>query len=274
VKHTLMKTVTRYFGGGFTSVQSVVFCWLLVGTMFLTACGYVAVAGNLLPDEFSWMASVILFLSCAVALMSEMRAHSRPGAVLVFLGITASCFVLEYAGMTTGFPFGDYHYTDALGFRLLGVPVAIAAAWYTTVISTRRIAQRSGMSPLSTAVVAGLLTLAFDIVLEPMASDIKRYWIWESGSVPVQNYVAWFLVSAGLVYLLETVDGIRRPAASDSMFNVGVLLFGLQFGLFALTNAVHGHLVEIGISVSIVGAIRLLHMIRSPRTAREMRITR
>jgi putative membrane protein len=52
---------------------------------------------------------------------------------------------------------------------------------------------------------AGLLALAFDFILEPVATELN-YWSWEEGNIPVQNYIAWFVIgtfSAVLFILLK-----------------------------------------------------------------------
>lgn len=44
--------------------------------------------------------------------------------------LMASWFI-EYWGVTTGFPFGDYRYTGILAPHIGGVPLAIMFAWFT-----------------------------------------------------------------------------------------------------------------------------------------------
>jgi uncharacterized membrane protein len=51
---------------------------------------------------------------------------------LLLLGLTFSISLLfECVGVATGWIFGDYHYTDKLGYKFLGlVPLLIPVAWF------------------------------------------------------------------------------------------------------------------------------------------------
>lgn len=214
--------------------------FLLTG--FLSVCGFAFVAGGLLPDEFAWTASVIIILHGIVTFISELRARNFARNVLLFLVLAGGTFAIEYAGVTTGYPFGAYTYTTTLSPLFFGVPVAIGFAWYSTIMNTRRIAEWiHGTAPLlQIAFTAALLTLALDIALEPMASTINLYWLWNDGAVPVQNYMSWFLIGfVGVAGILAM--GERVPAArSIPMQKVALTLYALQLMLFIITDLVHG----------------------------------
>ncbi|GII82006.1 hypothetical protein Sru01_69880 [Sphaerisporangium rufum] len=54
----------------------------------------------------------------------DVRARWYAAAGAVLLGYAA-----EWVGIRTGFPFGEYRYTDVLWPQLGGVPVIVALAW-------------------------------------------------------------------------------------------------------------------------------------------------
>ncbi|MDL1894215.1 carotenoid biosynthesis protein [Sphingobacteriales bacterium CHB3] len=231
------------FSSGFARTwEERLFMGAFLITVFLSVCGFAFVAGGLLPDEFAWTASVIIILHGMVTFISEMRARTFVRNVLLFFVLAGGTFVIEYAGVTTGYPFGAYAYTTTLAPLLFGVPVAIGFAWYTTIMNTRRIAEWiHGTVPLlQIAFTAALLTLALDIALEPMASAINLYWLWNDGGVPVQNYMSWFLIGfVGVACILAM--GERVPAVrSLPMQKVALTLYALQLMLFVITDLVHG----------------------------------
>ena len=112
-------------------------------------------------------------------------------------------FGIETFGAITGFPFGDYHYTDRFGPMLGVVPLAIPLAWHVVVTNALFIVRDAAPNalPLAEAAMAGLLCMGYDFVLEPFATTVKHYWIWTGGTIPPLNYAAWFVLSGLLVRL-------------------------------------------------------------------------
>src|SRR6266581_6861102 len=113
--------------------------------------------------------------------------------------------ILENTSILTGFPFGHYHYTDALGPKLFLVPLLIGPAYFANgyfawVIGTVLVGQvRRGSNALLTVAVpfiAAFVMVMWDLTLDPRASTIQRQWIWEQGGgyfgVPLTNYLGWF----------------------------------------------------------------------------------
>ncbi|MER3523881.1 MAG: hypothetical protein C4326_07375 [Ignavibacteria bacterium] len=237
--------------------RALLFVWVV-----LLLCGYVFIATDLLPERFSWTASIILFLSTAVVLLSEARVRSVRRNVVLALVLFAGACIVEYIGIRTGLPFGAYTYTDALGFRLVGVPVAIAAAWYTTIMITRTIARAVFPPGIATALAAGILTLAFDIALEPMASYIESYWQWTEGRIPLQNYASWFVLSASAVFLLERYDPLPAAIPTRAVLKTSLLVFLLQFGLFLIADSLFKYASHVVIAMLVVGMTAILWRLR------------
>ena len=61
------------------------------------------------------------------------------------------------------------------------------------------------------AALTGLACTAYDFVLEPFATRAKHYWLWQGGTVPLQNYAAWFVISTALVLCCEPSARPRSP---------------------------------------------------------------
>jgi uncharacterized membrane protein len=129
------------------------------------------------------------------------------------------------------------------------------------VVNGRRIAEhlvppgRRGWFAIPLA--AGILTLSLDVVLEPMAATVKDYWIWSGGTVPIQNYLAWVVFTVISVILLRQADRTQGPEGKGVLLTA-VVLYGLQWILFVLTGAGHGHLFPVLISIALLGMLVLL----------------
>lgn len=118
--------------------------------------------------------------------------------------------LIEYIGVRTGVIFGTYQYGSILKPTIGSVPVVIGFAWLNMILSSMAVAERflprSDKIPLTVkALVVSLLMVIFDFIMEPAAVELG-YWSWEGGTIPFQNYLAWFLVSfifMVLAYLLK-----------------------------------------------------------------------
>src|SRR5215831_4989266 len=100
--------------------------WLLVAGYFLWV----------LADSFFRLAStgvsatVNVFFVIAIATLHGLRRYSVKQFLIFFLiAFTVSNFY-ENLSILTGFPFGHYHYTEALGPKLFLVPLLIAPAYF------------------------------------------------------------------------------------------------------------------------------------------------
>lgn len=137
--------------------------------------------------------------------------------VIAFLVITiAFSFSSEALGVATGWVFGSYHYTDNLGFKLLGVPpmiqVAYASMGYASLMMARIILRVVGESPsrwslLPVCVVGAFVMVAWDVVMDPYQSTVGGDWIWKEGGpyfgIGLHNYVGWFATVFGFMFLYQ-----------------------------------------------------------------------
>ena len=133
-----------------------------------------------------------------------------PGVARRWAFIIVLCaYAIETFGTLTSVPFGDYHYSDKFGpsllpgSALLTVPITIPFAWHVIVTNAlfivRSLAPRIAAVPEALAV--GLICTVYDFILEPFATTLKGYWTWTAGSVPLLNYVSWFVISVALTWL-------------------------------------------------------------------------
>ncbi len=140
---------------------------------------------------------------------------------LWFFAATASIgFIFEFVGVKTGLIFGHYHYTDVLGWKLLGavswpIPLAYFMVLYPSTLManlaihgtpvTRKL--HWGWSVFA-ALLGALIMSAWDLTMDPYMSLQQKAWIWDDGGryfgIPFQNFLGWVLTTftAGLAYRL------------------------------------------------------------------------
>ncbi|HEX9036132.1 MAG TPA: carotenoid biosynthesis protein [Ktedonobacterales bacterium] len=148
---------------------------------------------------------LVLFLVAFVLLHGALRYGWGGIAVFIAIALVVSN-ILENVSILTGFPFGHYHYTDALGAKLFLVPLLIGPAYIGTgylawVIGTvlagdiRR--DTSAFTLVAVPLVASFAMVVWDLCFDPTLSTILKFWVWEQGGgyfgVPLTNYLGWYL---------------------------------------------------------------------------------
>jgi putative membrane protein len=107
---------------------------------------------------------------------------------------------LEMIGVKTGLIFGEYYYGDTMNLKILRVPVVIGLNWVILILGGYALARLLSKGIVA-VLLSGIIVVLFDFVMEPVAM-ILDYWQWEGNSIPLQNYVAWFLITIILVSIL------------------------------------------------------------------------
>lgn len=135
-------------------------------------------------------------------------------------------FIVEYAGVKTGKIFGDYEYGATMFLQVGKVPVVIAYNWIILILASYNLANKLFRNIWISPVLGSIFIVIFDIVMEPVAMKLD-YWQWAGGIVPLQNYLAWFLISLVFSYILSI---FRIPVKSRFL----IIYFFIQLIYFSL----------------------------------------
>ncbi|MGD9047336.1 MAG: carotenoid biosynthesis protein [Anaerolineae bacterium] len=150
-----------------------------------------------LVQNLAWLAFVLL------------HGSKRYGwdNILVFMGITfLITWSIETVSIATGFPFGNYHYTHLLGFKIGTVPLVVMPAYFAAGYLAWTMATVF-LGNLGTGIekrnlflvpfVASFLMVMWDFCADPVNSTIDGAWIWHDGGayhgVPISNFFGWYL---------------------------------------------------------------------------------
>lgn len=121
--------------------------------------------------------------------------RSWAGGHLVYVSAALAVgMASEVIGVQRGWLFGDYHYDGIAGPWVLGVPLVIGLNWVLLSICTGTLAAALSRQPGIRLVVATLMMVGIDIILERFAIA-HHLWVWERGSVPLMNYATWAAVA-------------------------------------------------------------------------------
>jgi uncharacterized membrane protein len=197
--------------------------WIGLAALVLAEIAYPLTGGRA-------RAALVVGTVCLGFLLSVTHAATTRGhraAGLLLLITTGGGFAVEAVGRGTGYPFGDYDYTGALGWRLLGVPLVIPLAWTWMAWPAWVAAARLTTRPIARVAVAGVGLAAWDLFLDPQMVS-QRYWQWRTptpalpgvAGIPLTNYLGWLAVALALMALLHRAlgDDPARPAGDAPMY--------------------------------------------------------
>ncbi|TAK94696.1 MAG: carotenoid biosynthesis protein [Verrucomicrobia bacterium] len=172
----------------------------------------------------------------------------------------------------TAIPFGPIRFTEEIGpkfFDQLGWPMPLL--WILAVLNSRGVA-RMILRPWRKLRVYGfwligltvVLTVAFDVALEPYAAHSRHYWIWLPTrlpltwhTAPVSNFPAWAL-TAGLILAFASpslINKDQRPRKSKP--DAHPLILWLLAVLFLSANSAQAGFLSaaaFGIAAAVIAA--------------------
>lgn len=181
-----------------------------------------ASAEGWLPPPLAFHPALVLFgtlvmrspLLAGVAPLFDRRATAG------VLALAAYAYLIEYVGVSTGVPYGEFRYGVELGPTVVGVPVGLPVffvplamnAYLLCLLLLGRRAERTG---LRLAAVAATV-VGLDGVLDPGAVALG-FWVYPDGGafygVPASNYAGWVLSAAVAVVVLDAAFDRRELRA-------------------------------------------------------------
>lgn len=184
----------------------------------------VGLTGFLIPELSSWMMrltplNIIMALIAALAFHKKWTPAFAGAAMIIAIG----GYCIEVAGVQTGVIFGHYQYGSTLGFAAWGVPLILCVNWFFLVYATRSLAQSWIKDPLLLCLLAATFMTGYDFILEPVAVRYD-FWHWHGGNIPLQNYVAWYLISFVFHYIF-----LKWVPMTPNVFAVRLLLIQVVF---------------------------------------------
>jgi len=139
---------------------------------------------------------------------------------------------IEVIGVNTGMIFGEYSYGPVLGPQLWETPLMIGVNWAMLVYAAGCTVNLflAHWSILAKTLYATIILVALDYLMEPVAIKLD-FWTWDFTDVPMQNYLAWGLIAAVMLFLFFR----QYPKATNKVAYAVLIIQFAFFGLLSLT---------------------------------------
>jgi putative membrane protein len=213
-------------------------------TIILTIAFFLSswLVANVPIGESSRWVSALFIISLALPsfyYLQEWIGLQRGVVILIIMGIFP--ILIEAIGITTGFPYGKFYYTDQMGFKIFGlVPWSVAFAFAPLVLGCFTFITQYNRDPQLVIPLTAAFLVAVDLVLDP-AAVVLNIWVWvEPGiyyGIPITNYTGWFLTALIATFILHllTAKEFSRTRAFPKGVATSLLLsiaFWTGYGLW------------------------------------------
>lgn len=200
------------------------------------------VGDGLLP----WSVTLGVIMQALLVLVVLYQALRLRSILLILAIILPVSWLLEFIGSSTGYPFGQYHYTDRLIPQIGHVPLIIPLSWLMMLPPSWSIAKRicRRTSGWAFVLLSGGAMMAWDLYLDPQMVG-WQFWIWGEQpmllggyfGIPWLNYFGWFFSAALLTWLVTLAvdldalfDKSAHGSTLDFLWLVYIITWLLEVG--------------------------------------------
>jgi len=173
-------------------------------------------------NEIAVLTPYTLVLS-AIALLLNHREWNRYFVIFVAFAAILG-YLIELIGIESKLIFGTYSYGKTLGYKLYGVPIVMGLNWFLMVYSCGMVANLFRFGVFIKSIVGAFLMVILDLSLEPVAVNLD-FWTWENGIIPIQNYIAWFIVAFVLLIYFHKLELKKMNRIAVGLFIIQYIFF-------------------------------------------------
>jgi uncharacterized membrane protein len=201
----------------------------LVFILFLSCAAVMAgsLSHVLRLGNMRWVEGLLLVLALATTLFELARVLPAQNVIMAAALIMLISGVVQLIGARTGIPFGSCVYTERMGPRLFGpLPWPVPLIWTVAILNSRGVARlilrpwrKMDKYGLWVIGLACLLTVLFDAGLEPFASTINLYWLWEVPKnlpvwhgAPLTDFLGWAVTTLIILAFVTPWLINKRPS--------------------------------------------------------------
>lgn len=229
--------------------------------------------------EARWPDGLLLFLCAATTVASLTRYLPSQNVMLATITVGVLAGGLEVLNAFTGVPFGPRTFTPRMGQHLFyPLPWAMPVLWLVAILNTRGVARlilrpwrngrNYGLGVIGTAVA---LMVVFGLCLDPVATQVKSFWVWTPNKsalnwyhAPAITFVSWSVVS--LLLLAFATPALINKQPSPSRPHRDALWVWLVMLIWVGASAATQHLwAVIGLSGA-CGVVVAVFALRGART--------
>jgi uncharacterized membrane protein len=224
---------------------------LVFFVLFLASSALAAVRfcqANPIFGQARWPEGVLMVLAVATTLAALAKQLPGQNVIVAAVIIVVIAGGVQCLGALTGVPFGPCAFTESFGQMLFyPLPWAAPLVWLVFILNARGVARLILHPWRRTAAAYGLwliglsvvLVVLLDIGLEPFATQIKHYWLWNQTKptlawygTPWVNFVGW-AVTALVILAFATPWLLNKTPARQRLRYDPLMMWLLLNGLFA-----------------------------------------
>jgi bisanhydrobacterioruberin hydratase len=152
-------------------------------------------------EMWPWLANLSWFqmLLSAGLLLYTYPLQDKSSIFKFFIASYLVGLLVEIVGVQTGVIFGEYSYGTVLGWKILETPLVIGVNWFIVTYTINQLISKFNLNYLVHSALAASVITALDYLIEPDAIRLGM-WTWIEKTIPIKNYIAWWIVSFGLSY--------------------------------------------------------------------------
>lgn len=186
------------------------------------AAGYVSP----LSAWFVYLTPVLIFITGGMIWLDS-KSNNKLGWP-VAIAIILLGYGVEVLGVNTGFPFGEYTFGEMLGWKFFHTPPIIGLQWMILIWGSYSIFKMMKLHPVIIwLLTAGLVTLLY-MLIEPVAVYFDL-WRWEGNRIPVQNYVARFVIAFFFAAIFQKYPLVAKPRLGQVSIICQFLFYGILY---------------------------------------------
>ena len=146
---------------------------------------------------------------------------------IIFICFTLGLLV-EMLGVQTGMVFGQYEYGPVLGPKILNTPIMIGVNWAMLIYSIGSTVNLffPTWKFWFKAIYGAISMVILDYFIEPVAI-VLNFWNWSETVVPIQNYIAWGVISFLLFLIFFRSFEKESNKVAYALFILQCLFFGI-----------------------------------------------
>jgi len=169
--------------------------------------------------------SYITLALCSLIIFIAEKNKSK--VFITYLSIFILGFVIEFVGVHTNYLFGNYSYGNALGYKLVGIPIIIGVNWIAIVVSSTSLSKSIKFikNDFLIALISAFFCTTMDYIIEPVAIKFD-FWSWNNDVIPISNYIDWFIFSFFFSYIYARLKTPINKVAI-SLFFIWIIFFTL-----------------------------------------------
>lgn len=217
--------------------------------------------------ELGWAYSgqVYILLGTFAVLLHSAPRFGTGRAIAVFAVASGVALLSELGGTNIGLPFGPYHYTEMLGYRINGdVPYPIPISWYYMLYGSLAICARlmAGADDSATrwrwALVAGAFLTAWDVPMEVHMTNVTPvHWVWDLQKVPgwvpdflvtpvfygmpISNWIGWYVTGVVVSRLMLAIVPPSTWSRTVAPFAFPLAIYAANGVMPVAVTARHGY---------------------------------